>query len=107
MALLKAPRVQADRRLVGQRPVSKLPQPEPEAAETDEPKLELVSDPAAAAAPVAARLGVEPALVTAAFAEAHDTSAGRWRRDLTPEQLVDVEREAGEALVALGYELGD
>jgi hypothetical protein len=45
--------------------------------------------------------------VTAAFAEAHDTSAGRWRRDLTPEQLVDVEREAGEALVALGYELGD
>jgi len=68
---------------------------------------QLVSDPAAAAAPVAARLGVEPALVTAAFAEAHDTSAGRWRRDLTPEQLVDVEREAGEALVALGYELGD
>src|SRR6187455_313345 len=65
---------------------------------------QLVSDPAAAAAPVAARLGVEPALVTAAFAEAHDTSAGRWRRDLTPEQLVDVEREAGEALVALGYE---
>jgi hypothetical protein len=45
--------------------------------------------------------------VTAAFAEAHDTSAGRWRRDLTPEQLVDVEREAGEVLVALGYELGD
>ena len=45
--------------------------------------------------------------VTAAFAEAHDTSAGRWRRDLTPEQLDDVEREAGEALVALGYELGD
>ena len=67
---------------------------------------QLVSDPAAAAAPVAARLGVEPALVTAAFAEAHDTSAGRWRRDLTPEQLADVEREAGEALVALGYELG-
>ena len=67
---------------------------------------QLVSDPAAAAAPVAARLGVDPALVTTAFAAAHDTSAGRWRRDLTPEQLADVEREAGEALVALGYELG-
>jgi hypothetical protein len=66
---------------------------------------QLVSDPAAAAAPVAERLGVERALVTAAFAEAHDTSAGRWRRDLTAEQLADVEREAGEALVALGYEL--
>jgi hypothetical protein len=66
---------------------------------------QLVSDPAAAAAPVAARLGVEAALVTAAFAEAHDASAGRWRRDLTTEQLADVEREAGDTLVALGFEL--
>ena len=67
---------------------------------------QLVSDPHAAAAPVAERLGVDAALVRAAFAQAHDTSAGRWRRDLTAEQLADVEREAGEALVALGYELG-
>ena len=66
---------------------------------------QLVTDPAAAAAPVAARLGVRADLVARAFAEAHDTSAGRWRRDLTPEQLADVEREAGGALVALGYEL--
>jgi len=64
---------------------------------------QLVSDPAAAAAPVAERLGAEPGLVTAVFAEAHGTSAGRWRRDLTPEQLADVEREAGDALAALGY----
>jgi len=64
---------------------------------------QLVSDPAAAAAPVAERLGSEPGLVTAVFAEAHDTSAGRWRRDLTPEQLADVQREAGDALAALGY----
>jgi len=64
---------------------------------------QLVSDPAAAAAPVAERLGADAELVTAAFARAHDTSAGRWRRDLTPEQLADVEREAGDALAALGY----
>ncbi len=64
---------------------------------------QLVSDPAAAAAAVAERLGAEPRLVTAVFAEAHGTSAGRWRRDLTPEQLADVEREAGDALAALGY----
>jgi RNA polymerase primary sigma factor len=51
---LKATTFEADTRLVGQRPVSKLPRPEPEpsAAETDEPKLELVADPAALDAPV-------------------------------------------------------
>ena len=64
---------------------------------------QLVSDPAAAAAAVAERLGADAELVTAAFARAHDTSAGRWRRDLMPEQLADVEREAGDALAALGY----
>jgi hypothetical protein len=64
---------------------------------------QLVSDPAAAAAPVAVRLGVAAEHVTAAFAEAHDASVGRWRRDLTPEQLADVEKEAGAALAALGY----
>jgi hypothetical protein len=66
---------------------------------------QLVSDPAAAAVPVASKLGVEADAVTAAFARAHDTSAGRWRRDLEPEQLADVEREAGAELLALGYEL--
>jgi hypothetical protein len=66
---------------------------------------QLVTDPAAAAAPVAALLGVDAELVTRAFAEAHDTSAGRWRSDLAPEQLADVEREAGAQLVALGYAL--
>jgi hypothetical protein len=65
---------------------------------------QLVADPAAAAAPVADRLGVATGLVAEAFAVVHDRSAGRWRRVLTPEQLADVEREAGETLVALGYE---
>jgi len=64
---------------------------------------ELVTDPGGAAAPVAERLDVDSALVAAAFAQAHDTSAGRWRRDLTAEQRADVEREAGAALAALGY----
>jgi hypothetical protein len=32
-----------------------------------------------------------------------DSSIGRWRRDLTPEQLADVETEAGALLAELGY----
>jgi hypothetical protein len=32
-----------------------------------------------------------------------DSSIGRWHRDLTPEQLVDVEAEAGPLLAELGY----
>jgi hypothetical protein len=66
---------------------------------------QLVADPAAAAAPVAAALGVDASLVIEAFGAIHDRSAGRWRRDLDADQLADVEREAGAALVALGYEL--
>jgi hypothetical protein len=67
---------------------------------------QLVTDPAGAAAPVAAALDVDPTLVTDAFAKAHEASAGRWRRDLTAEQLADVEREAGDALGAHGYAPG-
>lgn len=66
---------------------------------------QLVTDPAQAARPVAAALGVEAGLVAERFAEVHDRSAGRWRRDLDVDQLADVEREAGDALVAAGYEL--
>jgi hypothetical protein len=32
-----------------------------------------------------------------------DTSIGRWRRDLMPEQLADVEAECGDLLAELGY----
>ncbi len=32
-----------------------------------------------------------------------DSSIGRWQRDLTPEQLADVEAEAGALLAELGY----
>jgi hypothetical protein len=33
----------------------------------------------------------------------HTRSIGRWRRDLTSEQVADVEREAGPLLRELGY----
>jgi hypothetical protein len=38
-----------------------------------------------------------------ALGEAHASSVGRYRRDLAPEQLADVEAEAGELLRRLGY----
>lgn len=66
---------------------------------------QLAADPVAAAAPVADALGVEPELVSERLGRVHDRSAGRWRRDLTADQLADVEREAGETLVSLGYPL--
>jgi len=67
----------------------------------------LVADPRRAAEPVAERLGVAVEPVADAFAAVHDRSAGRWRRDLTAEQLAEVEDEAGEALERLGYELSE
>jgi hypothetical protein len=38
-----------------------------------------------------------------ALGEAHASSVGRYRRDLTPEQLADVEAEAGDLFRRLGY----
>jgi len=38
-----------------------------------------------------------------ALSHFRDTSIGRWRRDLSPDQLVDVETEAGALLAELGY----
>ena len=67
---------------------------------------QLVADPAAAAAPIADALGVDAELVARRLGQVHDRSAGRWRRDLTAEQLADVEREAGATLVSLGYPIG-
>jgi len=53
---------------------------------------------------VAAHLGVPPEQVRAVLSAAHTQSIGRYRGDLTPEQLADVEREAGPLLKELGYE---
>lgn len=64
---------------------------------------QLTSEPTATAAYVAEELGLAAEPLMATFAEAHDESVGRWRRELTPEQLDDVEREAGALLEELGY----
>jgi hypothetical protein len=48
-------------------------------------------------------LGSEPEPLRHAFAKVHGSSIGRWRRELTSEQLTDVEAEAGELLAELGY----
>jgi Sulfotransferase family len=64
---------------------------------------EIAADPAAAAARIAARLETDPAPLAGALGEVHDRSIGRWRRDLTAEQIEDVEREAGALLRELGY----
>jgi hypothetical protein len=63
----------------------------------------LVDDPDSVAAELARALDVpEPTLATA-LRRAHRASVGRWRRDLTSEQLADVLEEAGGLLRELGY----
>jgi hypothetical protein len=63
----------------------------------------LVADPEAATAPLAITLGIGRDDLAKAFAAAHGNSVGRWQSDLTPEQLADVEDEAGDLLAELGY----
>jgi hypothetical protein len=63
----------------------------------------LVADPEGEARRVARELDAEPGPLAAAFTDAHADSIGRWRSELTPEQLADVEAEAGTLLAELGY----
>ncbi|HEX6680167.1 MAG TPA: sulfotransferase [Gaiellaceae bacterium] len=65
---------------------------------------DVAADPEAAAALIAARLETDPEPLAGALAAVHGRSVGRWRRDLTAEQVEDVEREAGPLLRELGYE---
>jgi Sulfotransferase family len=65
---------------------------------------DIAADPGAAAALIAARLETDPEPLADALAPVHNRSVGRWRRDLTAEQVADVEREAGPLLRELGYE---
>jgi Sulfotransferase family len=58
---------------------------------------------AEAVEPLAAELGCPVAPLAAALGRAHASSVGRHRRDLSPEELAEVESEAGPLLAALGY----
>lgn len=63
---------------------------------------EIVAD-LSATTDLAHTLGVGAGELSESFVAAHSNSIGRWKRDLTPEQLADVEDEAGELLAGLGY----
>ena len=58
---------------------------------------------ASAADELAAFLGANVTSTHKALDSFRDSSIGRWRRDLTPEQVTDVEAEAGPLLAELGY----
>jgi hypothetical protein len=64
---------------------------------------ELAADPAATAQRIAAHIDADVEPLVQALRAVHAESVGRWRRDLTPEQLADVEAEAGPLLLELGY----
>ena len=61
----------------------------------------LVAEPTLVAAELAGTLDVAADAVSRALAAAHTGSVGRWQRDLTPEQLADVEAEGGDLLADL------
>lgn len=63
----------------------------------------LVADPGGTAAELAAHLGSDPGQLTEALSMVHGRSVGRWRDVLSPDQVADVEREAGPLLRELGY----
>jgi len=66
--------------------------------------LEVRYESLSTAAPaVAAFLGSNVEPLESALGRFNDQSIGRWRRDLTHEQLADVEAEAGPLLAELGY----
>jgi hypothetical protein len=65
---------------------------------------EIAADPPAAAERIAHRLETDPAPLARALGAVHSRSVGRWRQDLAPEQVEDVEREAGPLLRELGYD---
>jgi hypothetical protein len=65
---------------------------------------EMVADPERTAGALAAHLDAESDLLAVALRGAHTRSIGRWRTELSPEQLADVEREAGQLLRELGYD---
>jgi Sulfotransferase family len=63
----------------------------------------LVADSDAVASELAAALDAPEAELRGALAEAHDTSVGRYARDLSADELAEVLAESGELLRELGY----
>jgi Sulfotransferase family len=63
----------------------------------------LAAEPAVVAAALASSLDAPPAALAAALGPAHAGSVGRYRVDLSEDQLADVDDEAGELLRELGY----
>jgi hypothetical protein len=64
---------------------------------------QMINEREATAQAIASHLDADPAAVGSGLAKAFDRSIGRFRQDLTPAQLDDVEREAGPLLNELGY----
>ena len=64
---------------------------------------DVTAEPRAIAVPLADHLGVAVEPLAAALGRAHASSVGRYRSDLSAEQLAEVEEEAGALLVELGY----
>ena len=64
---------------------------------------DIATDPARVGAEVARRLDAPAKPLVSALGRAHAGSVGRYRTDLTAEQLADVEDEAGSLLRELGY----
>jgi hypothetical protein len=70
----------------------------------EEVRYEAVTgEPAAAAAGLAQALDAPAEPLREALRKAHAASVGRYRHDLTPAQLTEVEEEAGPLLAELGY----
>ena len=63
----------------------------------------LAADHAGTAAALAAFLGGPEDPLIGALAAFSDSSIGRFRRDLTPGQIAEIEDEAGPLLAELGY----
>lgn len=64
---------------------------------------DVTADPARVGAELARYLDAPTEPLVTALARAHAESVGRYRRDLSAEQLADVEAEAGPLLRELGY----
>ena len=64
---------------------------------------DVATDPAVVAPSLAAHLDVPVEPLAGALGRAHASSVGRYRTELSAEQLADVEAEAGALLRELGY----